>query len=119
MRPISKNVRATLEKQPRMRRCTLANAQDVFGECKGRLMNPEWHHVWTYAGRQIDEPWAIVAACTQHHEMVKSQASVRMAFEAASLSLATPEDLAKYPRKNWRQIALSLGMGKQYGKVRQ
>ncbi|MDE2022434.1 MAG: hypothetical protein KGI71_06000 [Patescibacteria group bacterium] len=110
MRPIPAPMRAKLEQQPRMKRCALASAQDLYGMCSGRLTHPEWHHVWTYAGQQINEPWAIVGACSRHHEMVKSDRAVRMAFEAASLLLATEEDLAKYPRKNWKQIKKSLGI---------
>ncbi len=106
-------MRAELEQQSRMKRCTLAPVQDLYGACSGRLANPEWHHVFTYAGQQINEPWAIVGACSRHHEMVKTDRAVKMAFEAASLMLATDEDLARYPRKDWNQIKKSLGL---YGK---
>ncbi len=106
-------MRVELEALPRMKRCTLAPVQDLYGACSGRLTHPEWHHVWTYAGQQINEPWAIVGACSRHHEMVKADRAVKMAFEAASLLLATEEDLARYPRKDWDQIKKSLGI---YGK---
>lgn len=90
-----------------MKRCTLATVQDMYGECSGRV---EWHHVWIYAGNQIQEPWAILAGCHHHHEQVKKDRAIKAAFEAASLSLATPEDLARYPRKDWAQIRKSLGL---------
>ena len=113
MRPIPPALKGMLEQQPRMKRCALGPVQDLYSACSGRLTRPEWHHVWTYAGQQINEPWAIVGACSRHHEMVKTDRAVKMAFEAASLLLATEEDLARYPRKDWDQIKKSLGI---YGK---
>lgn len=103
MRPIPLKMRQEIEKLPRMQTCQLAPLQSLYGGCSGRRQHPEWHHVWTYAGKQINEPWAILAACTYHHDMVKKDSSVRYAFETASLFYAAPEDLAKYPRKNWEQ----------------
>lgn len=110
MRPIPSRMRQELEGLPRMKRCTLSSVQDLYGACSGRLRNPEWHHVWTYANKQINELWAILAGCTYHHEEVKKDRAVKDAFEAASLMLATPEDLAKYPRANWEQTMKRLGI---------
>lgn len=110
MRKIPEPLKRKLEAMLRMKRCTLAPVQDLYGQCSGRLWNPEWHHVWDYAGTQINEAWAILAGCTYHHDMVKKDRAVKAAFEAASLKLATDEDLAKYPRKNWAQIKRSLGL---------
>lgn len=106
MRAIPLKMRQDLEDLPRMKYCTLKPLEGVYGACSGRV---EWHHVWTYAGRQINETWAILSACHQHHEMVKEQKAIRMAFETASLLLAGDE-LAKYPKKEWAQIKKSLGM---------
>ncbi len=102
-------MRQELEKLPRMRICTLAPLQDVYGACEGRKQHPEWHHVWKYAGKQINELWAILAGCSRHHAMASNPA-IQEAFETASLMLATKEDLAAYPRKDWMQIKKSLGM---------
>lgn len=113
MRKISRPVSDRLRGMARMRSCALFGLSHLYGQCGGRIWNPEWHHVWTFAGQQIDEPWAIVAGCTRHHEMVKKDKRVRAAFEVISLALATPEDLAAYPRKDWkaasRQAAATLG----------
>lgn len=100
MRPISAAVKNKLELDPRMRRCALWGVSG-FDDCEGRV---EWHHVWIYAGRQIDEAWAIVGACTHHHKQADSRERVKQGFEVASLVLATLEDLQKYPRKDWVQI---------------
>lgn len=105
-------MRAELENMPRMKRCALAPVQGIYGLCSGRIRNPEWHHVFQYAGKQISETWAIVAGCTYHHGMVTKDRAIKMAFEAASLMEATEEDLAKYPRKDWAQIKKTLGIKK-------
>jgi hypothetical protein len=107
MTPIPPEVSKTLEGLRRMKRCELEALQGVYELCDGKI---EWHHVWIYGGRQIQEVWAIVAGCHHHHDMVGKQQAVRMAFEAASLQEATDEDLAKYPRKDWKQIKKSLGL---------
>ena len=90
-----------------MKKCELAPLQGLYEDCAGRV---EWHHVWIYGGHQIQEVWAIVAACKYHHDMVGKQRAVRMAFEGASLREATEVDLAEYPRKPWKQIKRSLGL---------
>lgn len=112
MRPIPPSLRSLLGRQSRMKRCLIAQngLEHLYGRCSGRIANPEWHHVWTYGGSQINEPWAIFPACTGHHDMVKTDRAVKSVFEAASLLLATVEDLAKYPRKQWDQIKKSLGL---------
>lgn len=91
----------------RMKRCSIWHLVALYGPCSGRT---EWHHVWTYAGKQINEVWAIVGACHRHHEMVKEDPAVRMAFESCSLALAAPEDLLAYPKKHWSQIKATLGI---------
>lgn len=107
MTPIPPAVRAALAALPRMKRCTLAPLQGTYEDCSGKV---EWHHVWIYGGHQIQRVWAIVAACHHHHDMVGKQQAVRMAFEAASLKLATEYDLEEFPRKNWKQIKKTLGV---------
>lgn len=97
MTKIPLKIRKTLERDPRMKVCSVAH----LGDCSGRI---QWHHVWIYAGRQIQETWAILSACTNHHDLVQSSKQVREAFELISLYRASPiSDLVKYPRKNWDQ----------------
>lgn len=107
MTPIPPAIRGVLQGLRRMKRCALAPVQDLYESCEGRV---EWHHVFIYGGKQIQEVWNIVAACKHHHDMVTKQRAVRMAFEAESLMEATDADLAEYPRKNWRQIKKTLGL---------
>lgn len=73
----------------------------LYLPCEGRI---EWHHAWIYAGKQINEEWAIVPACHFHHSMVTKDKAIRQAFETASLIMATKADLEMYPRKDWAQI---------------
>lgn len=105
MRVISPKVRKQLADDPRMRFCAIRRLAVPFGACDGRI---EWHHVWDYASRQIDEVWAIVGACHFHHEKVNKDSRIKSAFQRVSLALATDEDLAKYAKKNWSQIKLYL-----------
>ena len=107
MTPIPPAVRGVLAGLRRMKRCALAPLQGLYEPCEGRV---EWHHAFLYAGKRIQEVWAIVGACHHHHDMVKSQRAVQMAFETASIKLASEADLAEYPRKNWKQIKKSLGI---------
>lgn len=106
MRPIPPKLKGNLEEQPRMKACALAAYQGEYGICsRGKV---DWHHVWTYAGRQINEAWAIVGACQRHHKEVNGRREVKEAFERISLRLAQQDDFDRYPRKDWHQIIRSL-----------
>lgn len=102
MRPIPTNLRSDMADDKFYKYCCLAG----IGYCAGRV---QWHHVWIYAGQQINEKWAIVPGCEHHHDQVQKEPSIKEAFERVSLSRATPDDLAKYPKKDWAQIKLALG----------
>lgn len=106
MRPISEKVKKELEGDPRMKLCVVRHST-LLEACEGRV---EWDHIWIYAGKQIDEPWAIVGVCKKHHREKDGNPYIKRLVESASLRLATEEDLAKYPRKNWSQIKHFLGL---------
>lgn len=65
--------------------------------CNGRIT---WEHAWIYAGKQIQEKWAIIPLCWYHH---LGDGLHKEKNQAISLFRATPEDLAKYPKKDWEQ----------------
>ena len=67
-------------------------------ECSGRIT---WEHVWIYAGKQINELWAIIFLCWYHH---LDKGLNKRENERISLEQATDEDLAKYPNKNWKKL---------------
>lgn len=104
MRPLSPRVRKVLEDEIRMLYCAIRHYPRA-GTCEGRV---QWHHVWIYGGRQIDEPWAIVGSCERHHKLVDSDEYVRGMFQFESLKLTKPGELEKYPRKPWYQIEKQL-----------
>ncbi len=66
-------------------------------DCAGRV---EWEHSTIYAGRQLNEKWAIIPCCTYHHRgngLDKDYNRLR------ALLRASHDDLAKYPRANFEQ----------------
>ncbi len=101
MRPIPARMRDELERMPRMRACEIGMWHPEFGGCEGVL---RWHHVWIYAGGQINEVWAILCGCDRHHDMVKTDRRVKEAFERRSLEIVSESELARYPKVDWRQI---------------
>lgn len=101
MRTIPIKVRERLSKLKRMRRCCLS----------GPSVPPiEWHHPWMYAGKQIIDEWATVAV-SQHKHRKLDNGNIKLRDEARreSLMLATKEDLAKYPKRDWRREKIRLG----------
>lgn len=108
MRAIPTHLKKILEAMPRMKTCEASWSPDL-GPCEGRI---EWHHVWIYAGAQINELWAILGACTRHHAAVSTDPMIKEEFERRSLEIATEEDLAKYSKKSWRTLKKWLGVRK-------
>lgn len=94
MRTISIKMRSEIAEDPFMKHCCIGKY------CEGKV---EWHHVWIYAGRQINEPWAIVPACKYHHDKA-GLPEIKQLFEIASLRRTTEIDLQKYSKKDWSQI---------------
>lgn len=76
-------------------------------DCGGRLTK---EHCFIYAGKQVQELWAIIDLCWNHH---LGNFLVKEINQLISLRKATEEDLAKYPRKNWSQMRKYLE--KKYG----
>jgi hypothetical protein len=99
MRQISPKVKAELILDPRMKKCCVADKK-----CLGRI---EWHHVWTYGGKQIDRPWAIVGICHYHHSIVEHP-DIKKKVQTISIEKATIQELAEFPKKDWAQIIKSL-----------
>lgn len=101
MRPIPTKLRDEMTDDKFYKYCCLAGIE----YCAGRV---QWHHVWIYAGTQINEKWAIVPACERHHDQVQNEPTIKREFERISLMRATDEDLKKYPRKDWDRIKRNL-----------
>jgi hypothetical protein len=71
---------------------------DDLENCSGRIT---FEHAWIYAGKQIDEKWAIVPECVYHHLSTGLDKSKN---KLIALMRATAEDLAKYPKTNWERL---------------
>ena len=62
-----------------------------------------WEHCWLYAGKQINEKWAIVPLRRDLNTSHPPK-EVKERCQLISINRATKKDLAKYPKKNWEQI---------------
>lgn len=74
------------------------------GTCKGRITR---EHALIYAGRQIQELWAIIPLCAFHHavDFYQDSGDLRKRVnEVIAVSRATAEELKKYPKANWDQL---------------
>lgn len=73
-------------------------ARHGHGGCSGRIT---WEHAFIYAGRQIQEVWAIIPLCWRHHlgDLFNKEINQLIALRRATgLNL-----YEKYPRENWIQ----------------
>ena len=97
MRPIPPKLREEMANDPYYKVCARKNY-----ECSGRIT---WEHAWIYAGKQINEYWAIIPLCWYHHlgEGLDKKENRRI-----SLRRASHDDLLKYARKDWEQERLWL-----------
>jgi len=105
MRPIPAKLRQEMASDPYYKTCARKNA-----ECNGRIT---WEHAWIYGGNQINEKWAIIPLCEYHHAVNSFQDGGdldKKENQRISLSRATFDDLKKYPRKNWAQEKIRLGL---------
>lgn len=82
-----------MEFDPYYRRCVFT----------GSTLNLQWHHVFLYQGKSIQEKWAIVPVtkethdkCTQHKTEYDKEVADKV--ELISLNRATDEDLEKYSK---------------------
>lgn len=93
MRPIPQNHRKQFDIDPYFKKCARADE----GECEGRITI---EHAWIYASKQINEMWAYLPLCEWHH---LGDGLDKHLNQYLTLIRATPEDLAKYPKKDWSQ----------------
>src|SRR5438067_1869663 len=70
--PIPAEMREQLADDPFMQRCILDNVAGTF--CEGRI---EWDHSFTYAGKRINEPWALLPVCHAHHMQEASWRTIK------------------------------------------
>ena len=97
MRPIPAKIRKILTNDPEMQRCIISGNP-----------NPEWHHPFIYARKQINEVWSICPLGGYYHRGDGWNEEVRRKCEKWCLDRATDQDLAKYPKKDWVQLKIRL-----------
>lgn len=108
MRPISPAVKAKLLEEPQV--CLRADE----GNCQGRIT---FEHAIIYAGRQLDEVFAILRICEYHHGVNRFQDGGDMNKEKhvwLALNRASDDELRKYS-KAIDYIALRERLNKKYG----
>lgn len=93
MRPIPKKLKDEMDSDPYYHQCSRSSE----GACGGRIT---WEHAFVYAGKQINERWAIIPLCVFHHlgEGLNKELNQYLALCRATIS-----ELAKYSRTNWWQ----------------
>ena len=109
-------MRSQMSKMASYKRCmrneVLRDHQCGADPLTGRLI--EWEHAWIYAGKQVNEIWAIISICWWAH---RGPGLDKEKNQFVSLIRATDEELEKYPRKDWAQIKKYLtGKYKAYDK---
>lgn len=100
MRRIPDKLKRELKDDPYYKTC----ARFKEKTCKGRIT---FEHAFIYAGRQINEKWAIIPLCEYHHAVGLYQDNGDLNKELnqmLALRRATDEDLLKYPKKDWAQV---------------
>ena len=102
MRPISPKVKEAILNDPLYVQCTRALLLNDH-VCAGRIT---WEHSLIYAGRQIDEKWALVSLCAYAHGVDEYQDGGcldKKINEWIAINRMSREDEMKYPRRNWAQ----------------
>lgn len=89
--PIPKEMRDQLAEDKYMSRCLIG------GQCEGRI---QWHHSLTYAGRRVNELYAIHPMCEKHHrEEARYRDRIEKATRKRIFHFKAADDFkAKYPR---------------------
>lgn len=102
---IPPKLREQLSQDPFYRQCAyrtkriyLASGFPLWRNCKGRIT---WEHALLYAGKQVQETFAIIPLCWYHHlgDGLNKRINIQIA-----LSRATPADLKRYPSQTWNLI---------------
>jgi len=96
MRLIPPKLKEQINKDPFFRKCCITGSSNVSIE-----------HCWIYAGRQINELWALVPLRRDLNTSHPPK-HIKEKCQLISLNRATEKDLLKYPRKDWKQIKYAL-----------
>lgn len=94
MTPIPTKLREEMALDPYYKTCARSNE----GECEGRVT---WEHAYIYAGKQVQEVWAIIPLCVYHHLGTGLDKDLN---HLLALLRADLDDLcARMPKKDWKR----------------
>ncbi len=102
MTKIPPKVRKEIDQDPAYKVCKLAGYHGHV--CGGRIT---MEHALIYAGRQIQEKWAIVSLCARGQEVDHYQDAHTMNKELnvwVALNQATEDDLDRFPRADYKVL---------------
>lgn len=93
MRKIPPKLREEMASDPYYKKCARYGS-----DCSKKIT---WEHAFIYAGKQVNEKWAIIPLCEYHHLGAGLE---KHANELIALRRATEADLLKYPKRDWKQL---------------
>lgn len=99
-----------MEKDPFYHRCCLTG-RGIKTENRFNMERIEWHHNLIYAGKQVQEKWAILPIVKRLHDQMVGETKERCDW--IMLNRATEEDLARFDRANLK--AKRDALNKKYG----
>jgi len=91
--PIPLETRERIDEDPYYKRCARENT-----DCSGRITV---EHSWYFAGKRINDYWALIPLCVYHH---LGKGLDKRINQAIAVARTTPEDRAKYPKIEWERV---------------
>ena len=85
----------------------LAGMKQICAKCGANKV--EWHHPFTYRGRQITNWWATIFACKVCHDRAtphknQYQQEIREFFERKVIEKYLMFLVVNYPKRDWTQL---------------
>lgn len=105
MRKIPPELRAKLDADPWMHRCCITGRTDE---------KIEWHHNLIFAGRQVNEDWAILPLLESVHDDIPGAPALRELCDWIMLNRASEDQLRPYC-KSTNYLALKARLNRKYG----
>lgn len=99
-KPIPMAMRREMAEMPFYKLCALRSEHECAGINGGPIYRITWEHAMIYAGSKVNEIWAIIPLCEWSH---LGKGLNKEKNQWIALCRATDEDLAKYPKSDWRQ----------------
>lgn len=110
---IPKKIKEQCANDPRYSKCALTGLLNHV--CGGRVT---WEHALIYAGKQIQEKWAIVPLCEKAHAVNSFQDAGTMNKEVnvwLALNQGTEDDFERFPRAFPSYSEQKIRLNRKYG----